>query len=53
MRKIASSKVMKKYVINLPKAVREALMIETGDYVDWFIDRDRIFIEKRKEEKEQ
>ncbi len=51
MKKIASSKIMKKYIINIPKAVREALDIKPGDYIDWFVNGDRITIKKRREEK--
>lgn len=49
MKKIASSKVMKKYIINIPKAVREALDVRPGDYIDWFVDGDKIVIKKRSE----
>lgn len=47
MKKIGSSKIMKKYIISIPKVVREILGIEPGDYIEWFIDGDRIVIEKR------
>ncbi len=38
---------MKKYLISLPKAVKEALDVEPGDYLDWYIENDRIIIVKR------
>lgn len=50
MKKIASSKIMKKYIISIPKAVREALDIKPGDYIEWFVDGDKITIKKKREE---
>jgi len=49
MRKIATSKVMRKFLISLPKAVREALDIKPGEYIDWYIEGDKIVVKKRSE----
>jgi AbrB family looped-hinge helix DNA binding protein len=46
MRKIASTKFMKGFVVTVPKAVREILDLRPGDYIDWFIDGDKIVIAK-------
>ncbi len=52
MRRVATSKVMRKFLISLPKAVREALDVKPGEYIDWYIENDKIVVVKRRSEKE-
>jgi len=44
--KIAVSKVMNKNIIALPKAVREALDVKPGDYIEWTIENDKVIVRK-------
>jgi AbrB family looped-hinge helix DNA binding protein len=46
MKRVASTKLMSKFIVTVPKAVREMLDLKPGDYIDWFIDGDRIIITK-------
>jgi len=51
MGKVASTKFMKKYTVTVPRAVREFLELKPGDYIDWIIEGDKVFIAKGKKEK--
>ncbi|MDI9609734.1 MAG: AbrB/MazE/SpoVT family DNA-binding domain-containing protein [Archaeoglobales archaeon] len=46
--KVASSKVMKKNIISLPKIVREVLELKPGDYVEWFIENKKVVLRKER-----
>jgi AbrB family looped-hinge helix DNA binding protein len=46
MKRVASTKLMNKFIVTVPKAVREMLDLKPGDYIDWFIEGDRIIITK-------
>ncbi|MCC6018953.1 MAG: AbrB/MazE/SpoVT family DNA-binding domain-containing protein [Candidatus Verstraetearchaeota archaeon] len=46
MKRVASTKLMSKFIVTVPKAVREMLDLKPGDYIDWFIEGDRIIITK-------
>lgn len=53
MKRIASTKLMRKCTVTVPKSVREFLELKPGDYIDWFIENDKVIIMKgeRKVEK--
>jgi len=46
MKKVSSTKVMKKYIVTIPKAIRIALDLKPGDFIDWFIDEDKVIVRK-------
>lgn len=46
MRRLAKSKVMSKNTVTIPKAIREILEIKVGEYIDWYIENDRIIVRK-------
>ena len=43
--KVGESKVTSKYLVTLPKAVRIALNLERGDYVEWYIEEGKVKIQ--------
>jgi len=45
--KVGESKVTSKYLVVLPKAVRLALGLEKGDYVEWHIEGDKVMVKKK------
>jgi len=47
--KIGESKVTSKYLVVLPKAVRLALNLKRGDYVEWYIEGEKIVVKKKRE----
>ncbi|MCR6691416.1 MAG: AbrB/MazE/SpoVT family DNA-binding domain-containing protein [archaeon YNP-LCB-003-016] len=46
MKRLASTKLMKKLVVTVPKVVREMLDLKPGDYVDWSIEDSKIIVTK-------
>jgi AbrB family looped-hinge helix DNA binding protein len=46
MKKLASTKFMSKFIVTVPKVVREMLDLKPGDYINWFLDGDKIVIAK-------
>jgi len=46
MRRIASTKLMNKLVVTVPKVVREMLELNPGDYIDWSIEDNKIIVTK-------
>ena len=47
--KIGRSKIMKKNVVVIPKAVREALGLKEGDVIEWHVEEGKIVIKKAKD----
>ena len=51
MGKVGSSKVMRKYLVTVPKAVREFLGLSPGDYIDWLIENNKVVVVKGEKSK--
>jgi len=45
--KIAESRVSKRYLISVPRAVRIALNISVGDVIEWYIEDGKIVVKKK------
>jgi len=45
--KVGESKVTSKYLVVLPKAVRIALNLKRGDYLEWYIEGEKVIVRKR------
>jgi len=45
--KVGESKVTSKYLVVLPKAIRLALNLKRGDYVEWYIEGDKVIVRKK------
>jgi len=45
--KVGESKVTSKYLVVLPKAIRLALNLKRGDYVEWHIEGDKVVVRKK------
>ena len=45
--KIAESRVSKRYLISVPRAVRTALNISVGDVIEWHIEDGKIVVKKK------
>ena len=45
--KVGESKVTSKYLVVLPKAIRLALNLKRGDYVEWYIEEGKVVVKKK------
>jgi len=45
--KVGESKVTSKYLVVLPKAVRIALNLKRGDYLEWYIEGEKVIVRKK------
>ncbi len=45
--KIAESRVSKRYLVSLPRAVRTALGLDVGDVVEWHVEDGKIVVKKK------
>ncbi|MCD6357915.1 MAG: AbrB/MazE/SpoVT family DNA-binding domain-containing protein [Thermoproteales archaeon] len=44
--KIAESRVSKRYLVSLPRAVRTALGLDVGDVIEWHVEDGKIVVKK-------
>jgi len=49
MMKIGESKVSSKFLLTLPRAVREALGLRVGDVVEWHVEQQQVVLKKKHE----
>ncbi|RLF22865.1 MAG: hypothetical protein DRN15_07930 [Thermoprotei archaeon] len=45
--KIAESRVSKRYLVAIPRAVRVALNIDVGDVIEWHVEDGKIVVKKK------
>lgn len=45
--KVAESKVSKRYLISIPRAIRIALNVNIGDVIEWHIENGKIIVKKK------
>ncbi|RLE98904.1 MAG: hypothetical protein DRJ57_03150 [Thermoprotei archaeon] len=45
--KIAESRVSKRYLVSLPRAVRTALGLDVGDVIEWHVEDGKIVVKKK------
>jgi len=45
--KIGESRISKKFLLTLPRAVREALNLRVGDTIEWHVERQRLIVRKK------
>jgi len=45
--KIGESRISKKFLLTLPRAVREALDLRVGDTIEWHVERQRLIVRKK------
>ena len=45
--KIAESRVSKRYLVAVPRAVRIALKIDVGDVIEWHVEEGKIVVKKK------
>lgn len=50
MKRLATSKIMKKHLIYLPKTIRELLDVDIGDSITWVLRDGEIIVKKGSEE---
>ncbi len=45
--KVGETKLTSKYLVTVPKAVREALELKRGDIIEWHIEGDKVVVRKK------
>lgn len=46
--KVAETRINKKNMTTVPRAVREALELRVGDVIEWHIENERIVVRKKR-----
>jgi len=47
--KIAETKITDASLTTVPSAIKEALNLSAGDYVEWHIENDKVLVRKKEE----